>query len=62
MRNGTASVYFLSMSPNRDWDCTVDPARSLRIGLRYICGLREEAGRAIETARKSSPFKSIDDL
>ena len=45
-----------------DWDCTVDPAKSLRIGLRYIRGLREEAGRAIETARKASPFKSIDDL
>ncbi len=45
-----------------DWDCTVDPAKSLRMGLRYIRGLREEAGRAIETARKASPFKSIDDL
>jgi error-prone DNA polymerase len=45
-----------------EWDCTVDPDRSLRLGLRYIRGLREEAGRAIETARKASPFKSIDDL
>lgn len=45
-----------------DWECTVDPAKSLRMGLRYIRGLREEAGRAIETARKASPFKSIDDL
>jgi error-prone DNA polymerase len=45
-----------------DWDCTIDAAKSLRMGLRYIRGLREEAGRAIETARKASPFKSIDDL
>jgi error-prone DNA polymerase len=32
------------------------------MGLRYIRGLREEAGRAIEDARKAAPFKSIDDL
>ena len=27
-----------------DWDCTVDPARSLRIGLRYIRGLWKRPG------------------
>jgi error-prone DNA polymerase len=58
-----------------DWDCTLEippvpepgrgsPARSperfaLRLGLRYARGLREEAGRAIVSAR---PFTSIDDL
>ena len=51
-----------------DWDCTVqaiEPAQggknapSLRLGLRYARGLREEAARAIVHAR---PFSSIDDL
>ncbi|HYP08652.1 MAG TPA: error-prone DNA polymerase [Bryobacteraceae bacterium] len=45
-----------------DWPCTVDADKSLRIGLRYIRGLREEAGRAIVAARGASPFTSIDDL
>ena len=38
------------------------PPTVMRMGLRYIRGLREEAGRAIEAARKASPFTSIDDL
>jgi error-prone DNA polymerase len=41
-----------------DWDCTVED-RSLRLGLRYAKGLREQAGRAIVAAR---PFTSVDDL
>ena len=45
-----------------DWLCTVAPDKSLRMGLRYIRGLREAAGRAIEAARHQSPFTSIDDL
>jgi error-prone DNA polymerase len=45
-----------------DWLCTIVSDKSLRIGLRYIRGLREEAGRAIEAARRESPFTSIDDL
>ncbi|MBC7925236.1 MAG: error-prone DNA polymerase, partial [Bryobacteraceae bacterium] len=45
-----------------DWDCTVDTGKSLRMGLRYIRGLRQEAGLAIEAARRSAPFVSIDDL
>jgi error-prone DNA polymerase len=35
---------------------------ALRLGLRYVKGLREEAGRAIVRARSESPFVSIDDL
>ena len=31
-----------------DWDCTVEPDGSIRLGLRYVTGLREEQGRAIE--------------
>jgi error-prone DNA polymerase len=56
-----------------EWDCTVQSgadalvraadceanAPSLRLGLRYARGLREEAGRGMVRAR---PFSSIDDL
>ncbi|MGI8838341.1 MAG: DNA polymerase III subunit alpha [Pyrinomonadaceae bacterium] len=35
---------------------------SLRLGLRYVKGLHEEAGRAIVRARNEAPFVSIDDL
>jgi error-prone DNA polymerase len=45
-----------------DWVCTVSPEKHLRVGLRYIRGLREEAGRAIVAARARQPFSSIDDL
>jgi error-prone DNA polymerase len=45
-----------------DWVCTVVSRNIMRMGLRYIKGLREEAGRAIEAARRQSPFTSIDDL
>ncbi len=33
-----------------DWDCTVEPDGAIRLGLRYVTGLREEQGRAIQTA------------
>jgi error-prone DNA polymerase len=29
------------------WDCTVEPDGAIRLGLRYVNGLREQAGRAI---------------
>jgi error-prone DNA polymerase len=35
---------------------------ALRLGLRCVKGLREEAGRAIERERAQYPFTSIDDL
>src|SRR5437879_2293864 len=34
----------------------------LRLGLRYVKGLREEAGQAIVRERGGAPFTSIDDL
>jgi error-prone DNA polymerase len=34
----------------------------LRLGLKYVKGLREEAGRAIVEERMKTPFFSIDDL
>jgi error-prone DNA polymerase len=35
---------------------------ALRLGLRYVKGLHEEAGRAIAEQRKQHPFASIHDL
>jgi error-prone DNA polymerase len=53
-----------------DWDCTLeggdrkvdgDPA-ALRLGLRLVRGLGEEAGRRIEGARRRRGFASVEDL
>jgi error-prone DNA polymerase len=38
------------------------PMYSLRLGFRYVKGLRESAGRAIVAARAAGPFRSIADL
>jgi len=35
---------------------------SLRLGLRYVAGLREEAGTRIEAERAKAPFTSITDV
>ena len=35
-----------------DWSCTVEPDGAIRLGLRYVTGLREEQGRAIEGAAR----------
>jgi error-prone DNA polymerase len=49
-----------------DWLCTIEePAGSLpavRLGLRYVKGLRERAARALVTARREGPFTSVPDL
>ncbi len=42
-------VRFASIDVQRsDWSCTVEPDGAVRLGLRYVAGLREQAGRAIE--------------
>ena len=33
-----------------NWNCTVDEDGTIRLGLRYVTGLREAVGRAIESA------------
>ncbi len=33
-----------------DWECTVEPDGAIRLGLRYVTGLRAEQGRAIQEA------------
>jgi error-prone DNA polymerase len=38
------------------------PVQSLRLGLRYVTGLRESVGRAIVAARGERPFASLADL
>ena len=48
-----------------DWNCTIEkPGENfhVRLGLRYVRGLREEAARAILAERARSAFSSIDDL
>jgi error-prone DNA polymerase len=52
-----------------DWNCTIEADGAVRLGLRYVNGLREEAGRALVAvrARSASPrqdsrFSSLDDL
>src|SRR5437867_2613103 len=48
------------------WLCTVEPVGGtgpvMRMGLRYVRGLRERAARAIVEARVEAPFGSIHDL
>jgi error-prone DNA polymerase len=54
------------------WECTLEQGGrrqevgktepAMRIGLRYVKGLREEAGRALVRERERAPFTSIDDL
>ncbi len=49
-----------------DWKCTLEMARTtklaMRMGLRYVTGLREEIGLRIETERARRQFDSIADL
>jgi error-prone DNA polymerase len=47
-----------------EWDCTIEgdaegDARALRMGLRYVRGMRAEAGVAVASAK---PFEDVDDL
>jgi error-prone DNA polymerase len=37
-----------------DWDCTVEADGAIRLGLRYVTGLREQVGRAIANANPQS--------
>jgi error-prone DNA polymerase len=48
-----------------DWRCTLEETRSrpaVRLGLRYVAGLREEAARRIEDARRCAPFAHLADF
>jgi error-prone DNA polymerase len=48
-----------------EWLCTLerlDGQWVVRLGLRYVKGLRERAGRALVAARAARPFASVPDL
>jgi DNA polymerase III alpha subunit len=44
------------------WLCAIEPDGAVRLGLRYIRGLREEAGLRLEVERQRRPFASVEDL
>ncbi len=45
-----------------DWACTVEGEKTIRIGLRYVRGLRETSVQAMLNMRKEKIFESIDDF
>jgi error-prone DNA polymerase len=45
-----------------DWRCRIEGDGSLRLGLRYVRGLRREMGERIESERRERPFASLEDL
>jgi error-prone DNA polymerase len=47
---------------NSDWNCTVESADTIRIGLRYVKGLRESAALAMLRTRNENAFISLDDF
>jgi error-prone DNA polymerase len=60
---GDAARHGLTIRPadvnHSDWLCAIEADGTVRLGLRYVRGLREEAGRRMERLR---PFASADDL
>ena len=44
------------------WPCMVESNQSIRIGLRYVKGLRESAAQAMLATRATQPFGSLDDF
>jgi len=44
------------------WLCAIEPDGTVRLGLRYVRGLREEAGKRIEEERRRRPFASVAEL
>ena len=44
------------------WLCAIEPDGAVRLGLRYVRGLREEVGKRIEEERRWRPFASVAEL
>ena len=44
-----------------DWNCAIE-GTAVRLGLRYVKGLRETAARALLAARAARPFASVAEL
>jgi error-prone DNA polymerase len=45
-----------------DWDCTVTPDGAIRLGLRYVTGLREVVGKSIASAPQTAPGSQLSAL
>jgi error-prone DNA polymerase len=45
-----------------EWNCTVEAADTIRIGFRYVKGLREAAAQTMLAARREKRFASLDDF
>jgi len=43
------------------WPCTLEEG-AIRLGLRYVAGLRQKAGERITAARAAEPFASLQDM
>jgi error-prone DNA polymerase len=44
-----------------DWSCAIEDG-AMRVGLRYIRGMREASAHALARERARAPFVSVDDL
>ncbi len=50
------------------WDCALEPSRrtpgafAVRMGLRYVKGMRKEVVARLTESRRDAPFRSLDDL
>jgi DNA polymerase III alpha subunit len=44
------------------WLCGIEPDGAVRLGLRYVRGLREDAGLRLEAERRRRPFVSVEDV
>jgi error-prone DNA polymerase len=44
------------------WLCAIEDDGAVRLGLRYVKGLREDIGKRIESERRARPFDSVADL
>jgi error-prone DNA polymerase len=44
------------------WECTVEGEKTIRIGLRFVKGLRKSAALALVATRTHQPFASMDDF
>lgn len=52
----------LSPAPAEPRAVGAGPEIALRLGLKYVAGLREETARRLEVARQEAPFRSLADL
>jgi error-prone DNA polymerase len=41
------------------WLCRIDPDRAVRLGLRFVAGLRRQAGERIEEEQRRRPFRDL---